>query len=186
MKALLDACVIYPTVMRQMLLGVAEFGLFTPLWSARIVEEWARAAARGGSQHEAQARAEAAMTAARFPRAEVRVPEGSERRLWLPDPSDIHVLAAAVAGHADVIVTMNAKDFPQQILAEEGLSRADPDGFLLGFHAAHPDAVDQVGAEVLAESRRLSGEDWTMRGLMKKARLPRLGKALAQAGVGDT
>ncbi|MEQ9674985.1 MAG: PIN domain-containing protein, partial [Roseovarius indicus] len=38
MKAVLDTCVIYPTVMRQMLLRVAKTGLFTPLWSARIIE----------------------------------------------------------------------------------------------------------------------------------------------------
>ncbi|MBL3553988.1 PIN domain-containing protein, partial [Rhodovulum sulfidophilum] len=44
MKVLLDACVLYPTVLREILLGVARRGGFTPLWSARILEEWARAA----------------------------------------------------------------------------------------------------------------------------------------------
>ena len=39
MKIVLDTCVIYPTVMREMLLGVARLGHFTPLWSARILEE---------------------------------------------------------------------------------------------------------------------------------------------------
>jgi hypothetical protein len=46
MRVLIDACVLYPTVMREVLIGVAAKGLFTPLWSARILEEWARAAAR--------------------------------------------------------------------------------------------------------------------------------------------
>ena len=44
MKVLIDTCVLYPTVMRQMLLGAAEHGLFIPLWSDQILEEWARAA----------------------------------------------------------------------------------------------------------------------------------------------
>jgi predicted nucleic acid-binding protein len=179
MRALLDACVIYPTVMREMLLGVAREGLFEPLWSARILEEWARAAARLGPGGEAQARGEIAMAEAAFPRASVRLQPGQEARFWLPDPADIHVLAAAVVGHADVIVTMNAKDFPQNILGDEGLSRADPDNFLLGFLQAHPAPVEKVATAVLDEARRLSGEPWTMRGLMKKARLPRLGKALS-------
>ena len=48
MKALLDTNVLYPTVMREVLLGVAATGAFTPLWSARILEEWARAARKLG------------------------------------------------------------------------------------------------------------------------------------------
>ncbi len=42
----------------------------------------------------------------------------------------VHVLAIAIAGHADCIVTFNAKDFPRHLLAEEGLERRDPDGLL--------------------------------------------------------
>ncbi len=178
MKALLDACVLYPTVMREMLVGVAGQGLYVPLWSDRILEEWARAGAKTSAEFEVQARGEIATLRANWPKSEIRVPDGAERKLWLPDPADIHVLAAAIRGHADVIVTMNARDFPRNILAEEGLSRADPDNFLLGFYHAHPDAVGNVAVRVLATARRLSGEDWTIRKLMKKARLPRLGKAL--------
>jgi len=178
MKALLDACVIYPTVMRQMLLGVAAGGAFTPLWSSRIVSEWQHAAARLGPEGAAQAAAEALWLKRDWPQAEVTVPPALEARLWLPDPADVHVLAAAVAGSADVIVTLNARDFPRKVLAELGLSRADPDGFLLGFHAAAPGPVAEVAKGVLADANRLSGETWDMRALMKKARLPRLGKAL--------
>jgi hypothetical protein len=76
-------------------------------------------------------------------------------------------------------MTVNAKDFPRNILAEEGLQRVDPDGFLIGLAAEFPDAVASVGEAVLAEARRLSGEPWEMRKLMRKARLPRLGKLLA-------
>ena len=178
MKMLLDACVIYPTVMREMLLGVAHTGAYTPLWSARILEEWALAAAKLGPQGEAQARGEVAMVQAAWPKASVRHHAGLEARLWLPDANDIHVLAAAIHGNADGIITMNAKDFPRGILAEEGLSRNDPDAFLLGhFHAA-PEVVTQVAQDIVAQARRLSGQDWNMRSLMKKARMPRLGKAL--------
>lgn len=178
MKVLLDTCVLYPTVMREVLLGAARAGLYTPLWSERILEEWARAARKLGPEGEAQARAEIALVRAAWPRAEVTYPPSLEKRLWLPDANDTHVLAAAIAGHADVIVTMNASDFPRNVLAEEGLSRADPDGFLLGFQQAQPEIMAQVGETVRAEAERLSGEAWTMRALMKKARLPRLGKAL--------
>ncbi|KRS17928.1 RSP_2648 family PIN domain-containing protein [Roseovarius indicus] len=179
MKAVLDTCVIYPTVMRQMLLRVAKTGLFTPLWSARIIEEWQRAAAKLGPEGVAQAGAEAAMLGVEWPEAEVSWPPSLESRLWLPDPADIHVLAAAVAGSADLILTLNVKDFPRNVLAEEGVARADPDGFLLGHWKAEPGLVAGAAESVLADANRLSGQIWEMRQLLKKAKLPRLGKALS-------
>ena len=179
MRVLLDTCVVYPTVMRQMILGVAAQGVFTPLWSARIIEEWQRAAQKLGPEGVAQAESEAALLAAHWPEAEMSYAASLEAPLWLPDPADTHVLAAAIAGSADVILTLNAKDFPRNILAEEGLSRADPDGFLQGIWQGQPELVANVAQTVLAEANRLSGKTWEMRGLLKKARLPRLGKALS-------
>jgi predicted nucleic acid-binding protein len=178
-RVLIDACVLYPTVMREVVLGVAAKGLFDPRWSPRILEEWARAARKIGPQGETIARGEIAAITARFPRAQVQIPQGVEARLWLPDPNDIHVLAAAVGCSADAIMTVNAKDFPRNELADEGLHRVDPDGFLVDLAIQHPDAVQSVGEAVVTEARRLSGEPWEMRKLMRKARLPRLGKLLA-------
>jgi hypothetical protein len=178
-RVLIDACVLYPTVMREVVLGVAAKGLFDPRWSPRILEEWARAARKIGPQGETIARGEIAAITARFPRAQVQIPQGVEARLWLPDSNDIHVLAAAVGCSADAVMTVNAKDFPRNELADEGLQRVDPDGFLVDLAIQHPDAVQSVGEAVLTEARRLSGEPWEMRKLMRKARLPRLGKLLA-------
>jgi predicted nucleic acid-binding protein len=178
-RAVLDTCVIYPTVMREMLLGVAATGAYEPLWSERILEEWARAAAKLGPGGEAQARGEAALLTARWPGARVTWKPSLEERLWLPDAADVHVLAAAIAGSADVIVTLNAGDFPRNVLAEEGLARVDPDAFLLGYWQAGRDAVEAVARAVRDEARRLSGQDWTARALLKKARLPRLAKAVS-------
>ncbi len=179
MKLLLDACVLYPTVMREMLIGAASAGLYTPLWSDRILEEWARAAGKHSGAQEAQARGEIAMLCAAWPKASVTAPDALTARLWLPDPNDIHVLAAAIAGSADTIITLNKKDFPKNILAEEGVDRLDSDALLYQFWLNAPDAMDAVGAHVLDTAQRLSGEPWTIRALLKKARLPRLGKALS-------
>ncbi len=178
MKAVLDTCVIYPTVMREMLLRAAKLGYFTPIWSARILEEWARAARKLGPEGEAQARAEIALAQAQWPKAERKVATGIEQRLWLPDKADIHVLATAIEASADVIVTVNAKDFPRNILSEEGLERRDPDSLLQSFWQTDPTGMTEAANAVLSEANRLSGDQWTLRALMKKARLPRLGKAL--------
>jgi predicted nucleic acid-binding protein len=182
-KILLDACVLYPTVMREALMGAARAGLFLPLWSERILEEWARAAARLGPEGEIIARGEIAVLCAEFPRATIAAAPHLEARLYLPDENDIHVLAVAVAGHSDGIVTMNRKDFPQNILAEEGLKRFDPDNFLRGFCDTHPDAMVGIAESILAEATRLSGIEFTMRKLFKKARLPRFGKAIEALGA---
>jgi hypothetical protein len=177
-RVLIDTCVLYPTVMREMVLGAARAGLFEPVWSARILEEWARAAIKLGPEGEAQARAEIALLRADWPGAERPAAPGIAARLWLPDADDVHVLAVAVDASADTIMTLNARDFPRGTLAEEGISRVDPDGFLIGLWMRDSRSIETAAHSVLDTARRLSGQDWQMRPLLKKARLPRLAKAL--------
>lgn len=181
MRVLIDTCVLYPTVMRQVVLGVAEKGLFEPRWSPRILEEWARVARKVGPEGEVIARGEIARINAQFPQASAVVNYVSSDRLWLPDPGDVHVLAAALNTSADAIMTLNAKDFPRNALADEGLERLDPDGFLIDCYDRAPQEVTEVAEAVRQEASRLSGADWEIRKLMRKARLPRLGKRLALA-----
>ena len=49
--------------------------------------------------------------------------------LWLPDPDDRHVLAAAIAARAQRIVTFNGSDFPEETLARYGVRAQHPDDF---------------------------------------------------------
>ena len=179
MRVLIDACVLYPTVLREIVMGVAGTGRFTPLWSARILEEWARAAARLGAGDEAVARGEIALLRARWPDAEVEPAPATEVRLWLPDPADVHVLAAAIAGRADVLLTLNVRDFPKAALDAEAILLRHPDAFLTEALAESPEAVRRVVLRVHAEAERLAGRPLPLRDLMKRAKLPRLGKALA-------
>lgn len=134
MRVLLDACVLYPTVLREILLGCAERGLLEPLWSARILEEWRRASARNGEADAARAGVEIALLRARWPAAEVPPDTALEATLDLPDPSDRHVLAAAVTGAAEVLLTLNLRDFPHRALARHGVLRRDPEGLLAELH----------------------------------------------------
>jgi len=179
MRAVLDACVLYPTVLREVMLGLAGRGLYTPIWSPRLIEEWARAAARLGAGQEVVARGEAVAAALRFPEASAAFPPGAELALDLPDADDRHVLAAAIAADADAIVTLNLRDFPSWALAPKGIRAVHPDEFLQELWREHPAAVAAVVEAVRAEAERLSGEPQPLRALMKRARLPRLGKALA-------
>lgn len=183
MKAVLDACVLFPTVLREILLGVAARGLYQPVWSERILNEWVRATAKLGPEAAIEAEAQATLARLAFPQAMQREQPNIEARLYLPDPNDVHVLAVAISAHADAIITFNAQDFPRPVLADEGLVRLDPDQFLCQMHARHPDEVAKVVAGVHATAERMLGEVIPLRALMKRAQLRRLGKAVeAMAG----
>ena len=170
---------LFPTVLRELLTGAAGQGLFRPVWTARILEEWARAVRKLGAGAEPVARAEIAALRAAFPGAEVRDAPQIAARLHLPDENDLHVLAAAIACGADGIVTLNAADFPRGVLAGEGLVRRDPDGLLWEFASHHPEAMARVCQTVRARAEAASGQPQPLGPLLKRARLHRLAKALA-------
>ncbi len=116
-KAVLDACVLYPTVLRELLQGAGAAGLYQPVFSDRILREWVLATAKLGPEAPAIAAGEAASLRAAFPRGLVAERKDIEARLLLPDPNDTHVLATAIASGADLLVTFNAQDFPGHVLA---------------------------------------------------------------------
>ncbi len=180
MRVLLDACVLFPMVMGEMLIGTAARGGFAPLWSARILEEWARATRRLAAGAEAVARVEIARLRADWPGSEVPADLDLEAGLSLPDPGDRHVLAAAITGCATMLLTLNRDDFPGRTLARNGLILREPDGFLCDLPAEGID-VAGVAAEVRARAEAASGRDQPLRALLKRAGLPRLGKALTAA-----
>lgn len=178
MKAVLDACVLFPTVLREILIGCADAGLYTPLFSERILREWVLATAKLGPTAPVIAQGEAALLRAAYPRAIVPERPDIEARLHLPDANDLHVLAVAIAGSADCIVTFNAQDFPRGALAEEGIERRDPDGFLWELQSHHPQKVAQIIEAVRAKASQMSGSEVPLKGLLKRARLHRLAKAM--------
>ncbi|MBT9597844.1 MAG: PIN domain-containing protein [Vitreoscilla sp.] len=131
--ALLDACVLFPVAVCDSLMSVAVTGLYAPKWTRRIEDEWTRSLEEkhGKPPGTYAARRDAMRDAA--PDWEVPEPSWTQIAgcLRLPDPDDVHVLAAAIAGHADCIVTANLKDFPEQALAPFGIQAIHPDEFLI-------------------------------------------------------
>jgi predicted nucleic acid-binding protein len=178
MRVLLDANLLLPSVLRETLIGAAAAGGFTPLWSARILEEWARAARRLPEGAEAEARAEIAALSEAWPEAEVAPAPEIEASLALPDPGDVHVLAAAIAGRADLLLTRNRADFPPRILARHGILLREPDGFLLEIHDALDLGPVLEAVRARAAARSTTGAVPGLRGMLKRAGLPRLGRAL--------
>lgn len=152
--ALLDACVLVPITLADTLLRVAERELYRPLWSERILAEAAYAVreVHADLPVEVVAKRFAAMRAA-FEDAAVEGWEALEASLSLPDPDDRHVVAAALRGHADAIVTANLRDFPDEALAPLRMAAVDPDDFLLDQLDLAPRIVLDVLREQAAHTR---------------------------------
>ena len=172
MRVTLDASVLFPTVTRRMLLATAGAGAFTPIWSPRLIEEWRRAVARRYPESSQAVGVEIALMQANWPGAERKTPENLEP-YWLPDLDDRHVLGLAVVTSCDAIVTINAKDFPKAILAEYKIERFDPDTFLTAM-------LSTAKHGIMAEAAKIAQDfpEKSMRAIFKKARLPKLAKAL--------
>lgn len=130
--ALLDACVLVPVALADTLLRLAEHGLYRPLWSERILDETTSAIERVHPDlADGRARRRATAMTAAFPDALVTGWEPLVDGITLPDPDDRHVVAAAVRGRADAIVTANLRDFPDHAVRGLGISVQSPDLFLL-------------------------------------------------------
>jgi predicted nucleic acid-binding protein len=129
--AVVDACVLYPARLRDLLLSLAGADLFRPIWSEMIQEEWIRnvLANRRDLTRGQLERARDLMNRA-FPGSSIQGFEAVIPTLTLPDSDDRHVLAAAIHVHADLIVTINLSDFPVAALGSHGIVVAHPDPFV--------------------------------------------------------
>jgi hypothetical protein len=129
--ALYDACVLYPAPLRDVLMHLALTDLYRARWTRQIHDEWMRAVLedRPDLTRQQLERTRELMDAhtrdALVTGFEELVPS-----LSLPDPDDRHVLAAAICGRVDVIVTYNLKDFPAAVLTSYGIAAQHPDEFL--------------------------------------------------------
>ena len=181
MRAFLDACVLFPPVMREALLSVAKEGVFEPLWSPRVMEEWRRTGARHDPGEAVLIGGEIARLNAIWPAANVET--AAERpELWLPDENDIHVLQSALAGGAAFIVTMNLRDFPKRELEPFGVSAIHPDAFMVQLAAEEPEMVASALERLQQTANEIAGRPVDLPALIKKTRMPRLAKYLRRAG----
>ena len=139
LTALLDANILYPAGLRDVFLRLADQYLYAPLWSADIHAEWIRSVlADRPDLTEGMLERTRMVMDRHFPEAVVTGYTARAAGLDLPDPDDIHVLAAAIEGEADMIVTRNLRDFPADRLAPHGLTAQHPDAFIARLFDADP------------------------------------------------
>lgn len=129
--ALLDANVLYPQLIRDTLLSLAVERLYHARWSATIHDEWTRNLLKDRPELATKLAAVVERMNASVPDCLVTNYEKLADSIELPDPDDRHVVAAAIVGHADAIVTFNTKDFPAAALQPYGIEVQHPDEFLM-------------------------------------------------------
>jgi predicted nucleic acid-binding protein len=181
--AVLDANVLFPFQLRNLLLHLAVDGLFEPLWSEQIVDECVRnLRARAGLTNPQCAHLVRQMGAA-FPEAWGAGYEGAADGLLLPDEGDRHVIALAVHHEAEFIITRNAKHFPPDVLRPLGIRPVDPDAFIGRLWRR-----DSAAVLAAAERHRRSLKQAPLTperhldSLQTHAELPRTARRLAAAG----
>lgn len=178
-RAVLDANVLFPFSLRDTLLRLAEpepapapAPLYVPLWSDRILEEMVRNLIEGRRMDQERAGHLASLMRSAFEEAAVSdeaiaALEGSMTN----DPGDRHVLAAAVAGGAEAIITFNLGHFPPEACEPFGVEATHPDEFLLAMYEVAP---DRVVAELRRQADDLTSPAWSFTELLD---------ALARAGA---
>ncbi len=161
--AVCDACTLYSITMADLLTSFGEASLYHPRWTH---DEWIRNVIehRGQSgtvtREKLEARRDTMIEA--IENSLVEDYEDLIPTITLPDPDDRHVLAAAIKAEANLILTINLKDFPPKILTAWNLIAKHPDDFTAGLLETDQEAVVAVIKEMRERRKRppISAEDF--------------------------
>jgi hypothetical protein len=178
--AFLDASVLYPALLRNVLMHFAVADLFQAHWSAQVHDEWMRSLLRDRPDiSRAQLERTRELMDAHVLDALV---EGYEHRIediTLPDVDDRHVVAAALHCGAQVIVTANLRDFPESVLAPLGLVAEYPDAFLCRVMNESKELALSAFVELCANRKNPRQSPHEILDIMTRQGLPMTAAALA-------
>jgi len=134
--AVVDACSLVGVLSRNTLLSLAEADLFRARWSTKILDEFELAFTEIFDKNSIADATELAnkqrqSIESAFPEAIVDEYESfAFPAEALPDPGDAHVIAAAIACDASIIVTENLKDFPPTLMQSIAIEVKAADSFI--------------------------------------------------------
>ncbi len=149
-RVVLDACVLYPMHLRDVLLQAAAEGLYQVYWSKKILDEATRNLVANLQVEEAKAVRLLTAMSTSFPEAVVTDYEHLIDAMR-NDPKDRHVVAAAVKAGAQVVVTENLRDFtalPDSVEAQTA------DEFLCNLFDLNPDRMMLALEKICARRAR--------------------------------
>ena len=173
-KAVLDACVLYPAPVRDILLSFADEGLYQPRWTVQIQEEWIKnlLVNRPDLNH-TQLKKLTKMMDTAFPDANVHEYKPWIEKIELPDTDDRHVVAAGIESGSDLILTFNLKDFPFNQLKGFGIAARHPDDFLVDLFDREGSKGYYAFEKQLKRLKNPSLDPAQLLHILRKAGLPR-------------
>jgi predicted nucleic acid-binding protein len=170
--ALLDANVLFQVVIRDFLIWLSIYELYTPKWSRMLLEEFSSIFRTKRSDITAeQISKQIELMERACPTALVENYEALISIIDLPDENDRHVLAAAIKCNANVIVTHNLKDFPSTYLDSFGLSAVVPDTFIADMIDLSPEQCCEAFREMLLTKNRPPYTEEEYLGILEANRL---------------
>ena len=147
----LDACVLFPASLRDTLLRAADADLYRVHLTADILEEVRRNLVKKGMEEQKSQRL---INVIKEQFASGIVAHHSALIASMPnDEKDRHVLAAAVASKAQIVVTQNLKDFPQPLLDPFDVEAQSADEFLVNLFYLDTERMCQILLEQAKELR---------------------------------
>lgn len=158
LAAVLDTCVLYSGLRRDFLLSLVATGCYRIVLTEDILEEIEDVEARkliGRGRDSAEA-----ATRARYLTQQIRSAFELECEsrvslvspVGLPDEGDEHLVAAAVAGHAEVIVTENVRALPEHLLPS-GIRVLHPRDFLHDMVCVDPELAAHTLSDMSGRRR---------------------------------
>lgn len=169
-RVVLDACVLYPFTLRDTLLRFVELEAFDFVVSETIINEVVRNLVAVGAMTEGDAERLAGAITSAFPEAIV---EKAAIDVLEPamtnEPGDRHVLAAAIAGGAKLIVTHNLRHFPARALGPFGIEAQTPGVFLDYLFELAPGRAVAVVRQQSADMKRPPRSDAEILGMLDRS-----------------
>lgn len=188
---MLDACVLMSGIVRRLMLNLAADGVYQPVWSERIGEEWRRNAARLWAIPTDVLQAQWTEMNERFPQAMEGDLDAYEAGLRYSDPKDFHVIAAGLARRARcglqqpprvLVATWNLKDFSRSELRRQGLDVFNPDRLLSQWWQEDAERLRASIQAVPADYVALGREPEPLAATLHRERLYRLKALVARDG----
>jgi PIN domain-containing protein len=99
----------------------------------------------------------------------------------VPDPKDRHVVAAAIQGKADLIVTINLKDFPAEVLTLYNLEAQHPDDFIMALAESDPTGVLETIVEMQVSLKKPPITTEELLRVLGRDDLPRVARWIPEA-----